>query len=74
MVSGLSINIDNTKMVKIGVCRTKRLIWEGQYGLEWTSKFEAFGKVFDVNDLSNITELKIKRKLQSMKNITKTWK
>ena len=50
------------------------MIWEGQYGLEWTSEFEALGIVFDVNDWSNITELNIKRKLQSMKNITKTWK
>ena len=74
MVSELSINIDKTKMVKIGACRARILIWEGQYGLEWTSKFEALGIVFEVNDLSNITELNIKRKLQSMKNITKTWK
>ena len=61
-------------LVKIGDCRARSLVWEGQYELEWTSEFEALCNVFDVNDLGNITELNITRKLHSMKNNTKTWK
>ena len=34
VASGLSINVDKTKLVNIGAWGAKRLNWEGQFGLE----------------------------------------
>ena len=51
-----------------------RLIWEGQFGLEWSTTFIALGIHFDVDRMKDITEINIQLKLQAMKNITKTWK
>ena len=75
VVSGLAIDIEKTKLVKIGACRAKRLIWEGLYRMEWTTKFVALGIVFDVTDLENITENNVQKKIHAihaMKTIVKT--
>ena len=73
-VSGLSINIEKNKMIKIGADRAKKLIWEGQFGLEWSTTIVALGINFDVNRVHDITDINIQQKLEPMKNITKTWK
>ena len=74
MVSGLSIDFDKTKLVKIGAWGAKRLNWEGQFGLEWTDTFEALGITYKVTDIDNITEYNFNKKITSMKSIIRTWK
>ena len=73
-VLGISINIAKTRIIKIGADRAKKLIREGQFGLEWSTTFVALGINFDVNRVHDITDINIQQKLKAMKNITKTWK
>ena len=42
-ISGLGINVDKTKAVKLGATRDTSLYWEGKYGMEWTNKFTVLG-------------------------------
>ena len=70
-VSGLSVNIEKTRIIKIGADRAKRLIWEGQFGLDWSTTFVALGINFDVNRIHDITDINIQQKLEAMKNSTK---
>ena len=74
MVSGLSINLEKTKLVKIGAWGAERLNWEGQFGLEWIDNFEALGITYKVSDIDNITEYNFQKKINSTRNIIKTWK
>ena len=41
MVSVLAMNIDETKLIKIGASMDRSLIWEGQYGLDWANAVTA---------------------------------
>ena len=52
--------------------RAKRLIWEGQFGLEWSIFFIALG--INVDRMKDITEISIQEKLQARKSIPNTWK
>ena len=60
-----------TKIIKIRVDRTTRLICEGQFGLEWSKTFVVLGINYDVDRIKDGTEINIHHKLQAMKNITK---
>ena len=50
-VSGLGINVDKTKAVKIGATRDRSLNWEGKYGMEWTNKFTVLGIDYNVDEM-----------------------
>ena len=52
-MSGLGINKDKTKVIKIGALRDRRMKWEGSFGLEWTHSFVVLGIHYDVNSLSD---------------------
>ena len=39
-LSGLAINKEKTKVIKIGASRDRRIHWEGQFGLKWDHTFE----------------------------------
>ena len=39
-VSGLAVNRDKTKILKIGASRGRSIPWEGKFGLTWTTSFE----------------------------------
>ena len=54
-MSGLGINKDKTKVIKIGALRDRRITWEGSFGLEWTHSFAVLGIQYDVNTLSETT-------------------
>ena len=47
-VSGLGINVEKTKVVKIGELRDRSLNWEGKYGMEWTNEFIILGVDYNV--------------------------
>ena len=55
-MSGLAIHRDKTKLIKIGASRDRRLIWEGQFGLDWMNTFTALGTFYDIENIDKITE------------------
>ena len=73
VVSGLAMNVGKTEVIIIGASRARRLTWEGQFGLKWTSTFEVLGIVFDTKDIDNITDLNMKHEINDMTKIIRTW-
>ena len=72
-ISGLAINKDKTKVIKIGVSRDRRIPWEGQFGLKWTHSFEVLGIQYDVFNLRDITEINLELKIVKIKKLIRTW-
>ena len=72
-ISGLGINVDKTKAVKIGALRDRSLPWEGKYGMEWTDTFTVLGVQYNVNKMSDITTINIEKKINDIKNLIKLW-
>ena len=72
-ISGLDVNKDKTKVVKIGASRDKTISWEGQFGLKWTSKFEVLGIQYDTFRLNDITSLNLDSKMADIKNLIRIW-
>ena len=72
-MSGLAINKDKTKVIKIGGSRDRRISWEGQFGLKWTHSFEVLVNQYDVFKLDEITELNLEIKMQKIKRLIRTW-
>ena len=71
--SGLAINNDITKVVKIGALRDRSIHWQGKYGFEWTSSFGILGIVYNIKDMENITKLNIYRKMGEVKKLIRIW-
>ena len=72
-VSGLGINVDKTKAVKIGATRDRSLNWEGKYGMEWTNKFTVLGIDYNVDDMGEITTLNVEKKITDIKKLIRLW-
>ena len=72
-VSGLAINNEKTKVVKIGALRGRSILWQGKYGFEWTSSFEILGILYNLEDMENITKINIYRKLGEVKKLIRIW-
>ena len=72
-ISGLGINKEKTKVIKIGALRDRRISWEGNFGLEWTHSFVVLGIQYDVNSLSETTNINILSKINDIKKLIRTW-
>ena len=72
-LSGLGINRDKTKVIKIGALRDRRMSWEGKFGLEWTHSFVVLGIHYDVNKLSETTDTNLYLKINDIKKLIRTW-
>ena len=72
-MSGLAINKDKTKVIKIGGSRDRRIPWEGQFGLKWTHSFEVLGIQYDVFRLNELTEINLDLKIEKIKKLIRTW-
>ena len=72
-ISGLDINKDKTKVIKIGASRDRRITWEGKFGLKWTHKFEVLGIHYDTFKLHDITTININLKMAEIKNLIRVW-
>ena len=59
-ISGLQINVEKTKVVKIGAWRDSRTIFCRDLELLWTNKFTSLGIQFDVNNMADITNMNIR--------------
>ena len=71
-MSGLGINKDKTKVIKIGALRDRRISWEGNVSLEWTHSFVVLGIQYDVNLLSETTNINILSKINDIKRLIRT--
>ena len=72
-LSGLGINRDKTKVIKIGALRDRRMSWEGKFGLEWTHSFVVLGIHYDDNNLSETTDTNLYLKINDIKKLKRTW-
>ena len=71
LVSGLTINIEKTKVITIGAWRDSRIILCPELKLDWTYGFESLGITYDVLDMSEITEMNLKSSVKENKQIIK---
>ena len=70
-VSGLDINNDKTKVVKIGASRDSNIPWQGKFGFKWSETFEILGIHYNIKTFNEITELNIFRKMGEIKKLIK---
>ena len=68
-ISGLRINKEKTKVIKIGGWRDSRIELCKELKLDWTSEFILLGISYKVNELDNITEHNIDNKLKEIKKL-----
>ena len=71
--SGLKININKTKVIRIGPIRETDRRFCRENDLEWVSSFTALGIEYDTLNIENITELNIQNKIDSMTKLIQTW-
>ena len=71
--SGLAINSDKTKVIKLGASRGKSIPWQGKHGFEWTTTFEILGIIYNIEEMQDITKLNIYRKVGEVKKLISTW-
>ena len=72
-VSGLDINKEKTKVVKLGALRDSNIPWQGKFGFNWAEKLEILGIHYDMNKLNEITVLNIQRKLGEIQQLIRIW-
>ena len=72
-VSGLAINKDKTKVIKIGALRGRSISWEGKFGLNWTTEFEVLGIKYNIDKMESITDDNISAKVSDIKKLISIW-
>ena len=72
-LSGLEINNDKTKVVKIGASRDSSISWQGNFGFKWTTTFEILGIHYDITKMGEITDLNINRKMGEIRSLIRVW-
>ena len=72
-VSGLDINKEKTKVVKLGALRDSNIPWQGKFGFNWSNKFEILGIHYNMNKLNEITDLNIQRKIGEIQQLIRIW-
>ena len=60
------MNLDKTKTIEIGGDgRTSNVLLEKEFQQNWTETFTSPGIEFDLDTISNVTELNLRRKSQT---------
>ena len=72
-VSGVDINKEKTKLVKLGATRDSSILWQGKFGLNWTDDFEILGNQYNMKKLHEITDLNIQRKMGEIQKLIRIW-
>ena len=72
-ISGLKVNIDKTKIIKIGVWGDSRDIYCIDRKLIWTNKFVSLGITFDVDNMQQITEINMEQKIIEIHKLIRLW-
>ena len=72
-VSGLDINKEKTKLVKLGATRDNSIQWQGKFVFNWTDDFKILGIQYNMKKLHEITDLDIQRKMGEIQKLTRIW-
>ena len=72
-ISGLEVNKDKTKVIKIGAIRDRSISLEGKFGLDWTTEFEVLGIKYRIKHMTTITDDNISSKIVEMKKLIAVW-
>ena len=56
-VSGLDINKEKTKVVKLGASRDSSIPWQGKFGFNWSETFEILGIHYDMKKLNILQKI-----------------
>ena len=72
-ISGLRINKEKTKVIKIGGWRDSRLELCKDLKLDLTTEFISLGISYRVNELNNIIEYNINNKIKEIKKLIYVW-
>ena len=72
-VSGLKVNKEKTKVVKIGEWRDNGTILCEDLKLDWSQEFVSLGITYDIKDFENITERNIDIKLKEIHKLIQIW-
>ena len=72
-VSGLDINKEKTKVVKLGALRDSNIPWQGKFGFNWSKKFEILGIHYNMDKFNDITDLNVQRKLGEIEQLIRIW-
>ena len=72
-VSGLKINIEKTKVIKIGGWRDSRIILCPKLNLIWTNKFDSLGIKYDTSEMDHITEITLESRMKEIRSLINIW-
>ena len=72
-ISGLRINKEKTKVIKIGGWRGSRAKFCDELNLDWTNEFISLGIEYNVDDFNNIADLNINNKIKEIRKLTYIW-
>ena len=72
-VSGLDINKEKTKVIKLGASRDSSIPWQGKFGFNWPDNFEISGIHYNMKKLHEITDLNIQRKMGEIQKLIRIW-
>ena len=68
-ISGLKINIEKTKIIKIGVWGDSRINFCKGKNLIWTTEFTSLGILFNIDKMTEITEINMEIKIDEINRI-----
>ena len=72
-VSGLDINKEKNKVVKLGALRDSNIPWQGKFGFNWSKKSEILGIHYNMDKINDITDLNIQRKQGEIEQLIRIW-
>ena len=72
-VSGVKINIEKTRVIKIGGWRDSRIILCPELNLIWTNKFESLGIKYDTSEMDHITEINLESRMKEIRSLINIW-
>ena len=72
-VSGLKVNTEKTKVIKIGAARDNRINLCTDLNLIWTDKFTSLGITYNINEMEHITEQNLEIKEKEIEKLIHVW-
>ena len=72
-VSGLKVNKEKTKVVKLGGWRDNGVILCSDLNLDWTQEFTSLGIKYNIKNFNKITDLNIETKIEEIKKLIGLW-
>ena len=73
LISGLKVNKEKTKVIKIGKWGDNRTILCRDLNLEWTQKFDCLGISYDIGNMERISDMNIEKKIGEIRKTTALW-